>query len=251
MGEWQMFIEYGKLSTMLYQLTKPVGYSINGDIEYYEEQLAHCQGRVLEAGVGTGRMLIPLLKKGLMVDGVDLSAPMLEQCRANLKKENDNAVLYQADLTELDLQEKYEAIIMPTGSFGLLPRSSVKKVLASFYHHLERNGQVIIDLELPISFVPNQTKTYHYPLNSEQGILFTETSQEMDWYNQKVSYIHRYEWVKEGIVEQTELSHFILCWYGMDEFSALLYEAGFQSVRHEIGYGKDKDASLLTFFAEK
>jgi hypothetical protein len=49
-----MFNEYGKLSTMLYEHTKPIGYSINGDIEYYSEKLKNLSGRVLEAGVGTG-----------------------------------------------------------------------------------------------------------------------------------------------------------------------------------------------------
>ena len=52
--------EYGQLSAFFYELTKPVGYSIEGDIEYYSRQLAGILGRVLEAGVGTGRMLIPL-----------------------------------------------------------------------------------------------------------------------------------------------------------------------------------------------
>ena len=33
-----MFIEYGELSTMLYEHTKPIGCSIVGDIEYYTEK---------------------------------------------------------------------------------------------------------------------------------------------------------------------------------------------------------------------
>lgn len=44
-----MFSFYSSLCTELYDYTKPVGYSLNGDIEYYEERLKNCRGRILEA----------------------------------------------------------------------------------------------------------------------------------------------------------------------------------------------------------
>ena len=48
-----MFSFYSSLCTELYDYTKPVGYSLNGDIEYYEERLKNCRGRILEAAVGS------------------------------------------------------------------------------------------------------------------------------------------------------------------------------------------------------
>jgi ubiquinone/menaquinone biosynthesis C-methylase UbiE len=36
-------------------------------------------GRVLEVGVGTGLLALPLAERGIRVDGVDLSAPMLDR----------------------------------------------------------------------------------------------------------------------------------------------------------------------------
>lgn len=44
-----MFSFYSTLCTELYDYTKPVGYSLNGDIEYYKERLKDCRGRILEA----------------------------------------------------------------------------------------------------------------------------------------------------------------------------------------------------------
>ena len=76
-----MFSYYGKLCTEYYDFTKPVGKSIDGDIEYYLERLKNIEGRVLEAGVGSGRFLIPLLEKGFVVDGIDYSSHMLRSCR--------------------------------------------------------------------------------------------------------------------------------------------------------------------------
>lgn len=246
-----MFVEYGKLSTKLYEITKPVGFSINGDIEYYYDQLKNCSGSILEAGVGTGRVMIPFLQKGLAIEGVDLSKEMLAQCESNMAKADVTGILYQEDLTKLNLNKQYEAIMMPTGSFCLLPREIIKEVLASFYEHLKESGQLLIDIELPMWFKTDEVSIANYDLSEDEGLLFTSTAKEMNWQEQKVSYIHRYELVKKGIVKETELSNFTLYWYGIKEFEAILLKTGFSDVSYEIGYGKDPQASLVTFCAKK
>ena len=246
-----MFIEYGKLSTKLYEMTKPVGFSIDGDIEYYYDKLKNCSGTILEAGVGTGRMMIPFLQKGLDIEGVDLSKEMLEQCEINMAKADVTGILYQEDLTRLNLNKQYEAIMMPTGSFCLLPREIIQDVLASFFKHLKKSGQLLIDIELPMWFKSDEVSVANYSLSEDQGILFTSTAKEMDWQEQKVSYIHRYELVEKGIVKETELSHFTLYWYGIKEFEEMLLKTGFSEISYEIGYGKNSQASLITFCAKK
>jgi len=244
-----MFKEYGELSTMLYHHTKPIGRSVGGDIEFYADSLKGVTGGVLEAGVGTGRVLIPLIQQGFDVDGVDLSAEMLAQCKANLDKHGVTAGLFQQDLTTLDLPRKYGAIIMPTGSFCLLPRSLVNKVLNSFFHHLEPGGKVLIDIIMPTDFTVGETSQYATQLTDGTGILFTSYSQSIDWHGQKVSYTHRYELLKSGQVEQTEISRFIVHWYGIQEFEMLLKAAGFADISHVIGYGSAQ--SPITFTAIK
>ncbi|MDI5490119.1 class I SAM-dependent methyltransferase, partial [Salmonella enterica subsp. enterica serovar Cerro] len=67
----------------------------------------------------------------------------------------------------------------------------------------------------------------------------------------KVSYIHRYELVEKGIVTETELSHFTLYWYGIEEFKAILAEVGFTDITYTVGYEKNGESSLVTFFAKK
>ena len=39
-------------------------------------------GRALELGIGTGRIALPLLRRGVPVHGIDLSQPMVDQLRA-------------------------------------------------------------------------------------------------------------------------------------------------------------------------
>ena len=64
-----MFSFYSTLCTELYDFTKPVGYSLNGDIEYYQERLNNCGGRILEAAVGSGVSLFHFLKLDLKLMG--------------------------------------------------------------------------------------------------------------------------------------------------------------------------------------
>lgn len=246
-----MFKEYGELSTKLYEITKPVGHSMGGDIEYYYEKLKRRQGNVLEAGVGTGRMLIPFLKEDIAIDGVDISSDMLDQCRTNMKNHQVNTNLYKQDLTHLHLDQKYHTIIMPTGSFCLLPRDLIHTFLQNLYHHLEEDGQFIFDALLPTDFKTGEIDINTYSLTEDSGILFTSISQDIDWLEQKVSYIHKYQQLLNGAVEKTEISHFILYWYGIKELELLLENIGFSQINYEIDYGKGNDTSLITFIADK
>ena len=66
-----MFSFYSSLCTELYDYTKPVGYSLNGDIEYYEERLKNCRGRILEAA-GIRTCHHPALEAGFTVDGLTI-----------------------------------------------------------------------------------------------------------------------------------------------------------------------------------
>lgn len=245
-----MYKEYGELSTMVYELSKPIGHSINGDIEYYIKKLVGVTGRVLEAGVGTGRMLIPLIKNGFIIDGVDSSAEMLEQCRKNLDKHKVKAVLYEQNLIDLSLPHKYDAIIMPTGSFCLLPREKIQRVLITFYNHLNEGGRIIIDLEMPTSFQEGQVRTNSFPKADGQGILLTNYSEKIDWLKQKTSSINKYELIQEGEVIKTEISNSVLYWHGLAEFEMRLSILGFKNISYEIGYGQGP-SDTISFIAWK
>lgn len=245
-----MFKEYGELSTMLYEYTKPVGFSIDGDIEYYKEKLKNLSGRVLEAGVGTGRMLIPLIKQGITIDGVDISAEMLLQCKANMDKYNVTAELYEQDLTALSLPHKYDAIIMPAGSFCLLPRERIQEVLALFHNHLNIGGKVIIDLEMPSHFKEGRADTSSFSITDDTGILLSVANGKIDWIAQKTSSVNKYELVEKGEVTKTEISNFKLYWYGISELEMRLTLAGFKDCVYETGYGNNQ-SEIVTFIAFK
>nr|WP_215216298.1 hypothetical protein [Entomoplasma sp. MP1] len=53
------------MSSLIYNLSKPPGTSIDGDIEFYTNELIQREGLVLEAGVGNGSDH-QFLRKGIM-----------------------------------------------------------------------------------------------------------------------------------------------------------------------------------------
>lgn len=246
-----MFTEYGELSTQVYQITKPVGTSLGGDLEYYQDRLLPLKGKVLEAGVGTGRLLIPFLKQGIDMIGVDLSPYMLDLCRENCKEHGVTPKLYQQDLRTLKLPYQFDAIIMPTGSFSLLPgRAAALETLIAFREHLVEGGQLLVDLELPVDFSMEGQSVSSFATKEQGGILFTSTPVSLDWAEQKTVTLHRYEKWEKGELVKSELSQFVLYWYGLEEFKLLLKKAGFHTVSVAFQYGKSNHyQSIATFTA--
>jgi len=234
------FSYYGELSTEVYNLTKKVGQSLDGDIEYYESRLQNCDGRILEPMVGSGRVIIPLLQSGLLVDGIDYSPEMLASCRQRCEDRGLNPNLYEADLTKLSLPHKYEAIIIPTGSFLLIEnRDDSMNTLKRLYEHLQHGGKLIVDLLLPdeateLQRIYSRIETYTLPngdtITSEQKLV------QFDWLKQHlVSYITYEKW-REGKLIQTERQRFALRWYGVEEFKLILESIGFTDIVISANY---------------
>lgn len=242
--------EYRKLSSLYYQYSKPIGFSFDGDIEYYTKELMNVEGSILEAGVGTGRLLIPLLEAGLSVDGVDNSLDMLELCKLNLHKWGLSSNLTNQDLVELNLDKKYDAIIMPTGSFCLIEKTKALHVLQLFYDHLSDKGRIIVDIEMPSYFKPYTTSSSHVKISDTKWIHLNTENKDMDWLNQKTTSKNTYQLIEKGVVISDEQAKFVLYWYGMIEFEMFLKEANFKDISYELGYGTNK-GDLVTFIAYK
>lgn len=243
------------MSSEVYDLDKPIGSSF-GDIEYYMERLASCKGRILEPATGTGRLLVPLLERGFQVDGFDVSDEMLEVCRANCKERGLTPKLFNAKMESFLVDEKYEAIVIPTGTFLLLhERDKSLQALQNFYRHLETGGRLIVDLHVPAAIELEKTTTRTWQAANGDTLTVESKKVEVDWIRQYFVSQGRYERWREGRLVQTELERYPMRWYGVEEFKAILEKAGFSNISISTGYqfGKyPKDAdSIITFEAVK
>lgn len=103
----------------------------------------------LDAGCGTGRLLIPFLRAGLDVDGCDVSPDMLALCREKAECEGLRPTLYQQPLHSLDLPRTYQTIVV-CGALGLgVSRQQDFEALQRIHSHLKPGGVLLIDHYLP------------------------------------------------------------------------------------------------------
>jgi SAM-dependent methyltransferase len=236
------FSHYGKLCTEVYDLTKEVGQSFSGDIEFYQDKLKDCKGRILEAMVGSGRVIIPLLESGLKVEGVDDSPEMLASCRKRFEERGLQAELYESNLQNLDLPHQYEAIIIPGGSFLLIDdRGESIQALRKLHDHLEPGGRLIMDVFLPDGqFETGKVNTSVFPLPGGDTITMESKLVEADFFHQrKVTHL-KYEKWRNGSLIDTELQRFALRWYGVEELRLILKEIGFSTINICADFQEDK-----------
>jgi SAM-dependent methyltransferase len=119
------------------------------EIAYFQKLIERYGQPGLDAGCGTGRLLIPFLRAGLEVDGCDLSPDMLTLCREKAESEGLKPRLYQQALHELDLPHTYQTIVV-CGVFGIGGnRQQDLRVLQRLYQHLKPGGVLLLDNYLP------------------------------------------------------------------------------------------------------
>lgn len=102
-------------------------------------------GRLLELGVGTGRLAIPVAGQGIAVDGIEGSPAMIEQLRA--QPDGDLVGIVQADLADFDLgRSDYTAAVCAVSTLYMLPtRSDQQNCIRCVAKHLQPGGLLIIE----------------------------------------------------------------------------------------------------------
>ncbi|NDJ25531.1 methyltransferase domain-containing protein [Nostoc sp. B(2019)] len=232
--------KYGALCTEVYDITKPIGGQYS-DVPYYIKHLSKIGGRILEVMVGTGRLLIPLLEAGINVEGIDASPDMLACCHKHCLERGLKPIIYQGEVENLNLPGKYNAIVVTFGSFMLLSRPAAMAALQAFARHLEPQGQIFIDLELPIEDFKTQNIVKQWqPIECADGsIILMQSSSSIDWLKQLNLTIIRYEKWLNGNLVATELQSFPLHWFGRDEFISCLQENGYTNISLCANYNPD------------
>jgi SAM-dependent methyltransferase len=103
----------------------------------------------LDAGCGTGRLLLPWLRAGLDVDGCDVSADMVALCRERALRAGLEPTLLVQPLHKLAPPRRYRTIVV-CGVFGLgSTRPQDQEALRRFHQCLEPGGTLLLDNEVP------------------------------------------------------------------------------------------------------
>jgi SAM-dependent methyltransferase len=117
---------------------------LTADLVFYAHFARQAGGPVLDAGCGTGRLLLPLIGAEIDVTGVDPSPAMLSLARRKL---GDRVPLIEGDMRTVTLPERYALIIISINTFmHLLTTADQLQALTNLGRHLAPQGRLIIDL---------------------------------------------------------------------------------------------------------
>ena len=109
-------------------------------------------GLVLELGIGTGRIALPLAERGLEVHGIDASARMVEKLRA--KPGGDRIPVTMGDFADVGVDGRYSVIFVAFNTFfGLLTQEDQVRCFQNVEARLSDGGVFAIS-----AFVPDVTR---------------------------------------------------------------------------------------------
>jgi SAM-dependent methyltransferase len=124
------------------------------DIAHYVRLGRLSGGPVLEYGVGTGRIALPLARAGIHVTGIDLSASMLDSLKGRLAGEPEDVRrrvrVIQGDMRTVKVAARYPLVIAAFNTFlHLYERTDVECFLDRVYRHLTPSGRFVFDVSVP------------------------------------------------------------------------------------------------------
>lgn len=119
------------------------------DTSFYQRLVEIHGVRVLEMGVGTGRIAVPLAQGGAKVTGVDISPQMLAIAQ---QRTGDLPVRYvQDDIRTVKLRGRFDVVLAPLGTLQHLDTpADFVATLETMARHLAPGGIAVIDVETPL-----------------------------------------------------------------------------------------------------
>ena len=187
------------------------------DVSFYVEEARHAGGRVVELGVGTGRIAVPVAAEGIPVIGVDSSAGMLQVCRERAEAAGVVGLLdlRLGELAEPPIDERVGLVMVPFRSYLHLHEDEERlRALRAARELLVPGGRLVFDV-----FAPSREDvedTHRRWLEREPGIW-----ERAVWDTQS----RTLTLTVRGPSGETTMA---LAWLEPEEWRALLERAGFE-----------------------
>jgi SAM-dependent methyltransferase len=199
------------------ELYDPWSRSVTEDVGFYVAESRKSGGTVVELGVGTGRIAIPIAEKGKRVIGVDSSREMIAACRRRAEAAGVSELLdlRLGDLRNPPLDEQVPLVICPFRS----------------YLHLDDDGERIEALEAArAALVPGGRLIFDVFAPKPDDIAETHGR----WLEREPGIYERAHWDEDARTLTLSVrgaegaATMSLAWISRKEWQELLEEAGFE-----------------------
>src|SRR5439155_558338 len=183
-------------------------------VELLVAEAVRSGGPVLELGVGTGRIAVPIAQAGVRIVGVDSSEGMLAVAREQAARVGVELDLRFGDLRHPPVAEEFALVVIPFRTLLHMQTDADRRTaLAAVHSRLREGGRFVFDVFTPGA--DDIAETHGRWLEREPGIF-----ERADWDEDARTLTLRVS----GDGAEAELS---LAWLPVEQWEALLAEAGF------------------------
>jgi ubiquinone/menaquinone biosynthesis C-methylase UbiE len=166
------------------------------DLQFYKSWLPkNKDAQILELCCGTGRLTLPIAQDGYDISGIDYTSSMLKQAKIKASELGLKIKFIEADIRTLNLQEKYDLILIPFNSIHhLYDNKDLFKTFNVVKNHLKDGGLFLLDCFNPnIQYIVDGEKEQQeiatYKTDDGRNVLIKQTMR----YESKTQ-INRIEW---------------------------------------------------------
>ena len=233
----------------------------------------HSDKLSLEIGCGSGRLLLPLLKRGTPIDGVELSSEMVEILHNNADKLDlhpklNEQQIHTANIIDCPLEKKYERVSVPAFTAQLLSRENFQTMLKQAQNYTSDDAQLYLTLFIPWAEIAGELSEGDWYLDHEAPVgenknskAVCKTKFSINRLNQQLSRKHHYTVTHPSGKKQEHRSSQEIQWYNYQEIKLILKLAGWKETMlitdlelasaTDPEVGPDPDAHILTIIVEK
>jgi SAM-dependent methyltransferase len=191
--------------------------SVTEDIGFYVDLALEARGRVLEIGVGSGRVAIPVALAGVPVVGVDASQTMLDLAARKAAPHAVDLTLVRADMRDLPELGSFALILVPFRAFLHLHSDAERlSVLRSLRSRLQPGGALAFDVFHPDAIDIEQT--HDQTFEREPGI------------HERARWDAESRTLELAVTTGDRAATMHLAWVSPQDWRRLLTDAGFEQI---------------------
>jgi|SRR5579862_1504948 len=236
------------------------------DLPFYLDLATQSRGPILEIACGTGRVTIPIARKGIEICGVDNSLAMLNVLNENLTREPEpvrhRVTVHQGDMRTVRLNRKFPLVMIPfrpmQHMFTVEDQVAALKTAAA---HLTDDGILAFDvfypkLDLIWTRIGEEVQEMEWTVDSDPTRIVRRffRKDSIDKINQIFNFTFIFRTYQSGDLVLEETEAFRLCYYTYPHLRALFLLAGLEPVAEYGSFSKtplDNTAEQMIFLLRK
>lgn len=182
---------------------------------------------ILDLGCGTGGHMLPLVRRGYTVTGVDASSKILSIAREKFIQNNMRAKFLRSKLQSFQLDKKFDCVVCMFSVVDYLTQDKdLFKTFRNVSAHMKKTSLFIFDFwraeAVEKYFLPKKRRVFR----TKEGIVERHSSTTIDRKNRLCEVDYKIRWKENGSPEENFGEKHSLRYFSINEMKSFLQNAG-------------------------